>query len=103
MNTLLKYHVLKVLGDDAANSKALHYRYSNKTDVKRRQCTYNVTLNRVRQSLLLWKSNKCYICVCAGARVRACSLAYQACKSYAPHCDVICGPSGSTIFFDIIS
>jgi hypothetical protein len=31
-------------------------------------------------------------------RVRACSFAYPACYSYAPYCDVICGPSGSTIF-----
>jgi hypothetical protein len=29
-------------------------------------------------------------------RVLACSLAYPACDSYAPYCDVICGPSGST-------
>jgi hypothetical protein len=36
-------------------------------------------------------------------RVRACSLAYPACIAYAPYCDVICGPSGSTTFFDIIS
>jgi hypothetical protein len=32
-------------------------------------------------------------------RVRACSLTYPACKSYEPYCDVICGPSGSTMFF----
>ena len=50
-------------------------------------------------------------CVCVNAwgcpsawmRVRACSLAYPACNAYAPRCDVICGPSSSTIFFDIIS
>jgi hypothetical protein len=35
--------------------------------------------------------------------VRSCSLAYPACNAYAPYCDVICGFSGSTIFFDIIS
>jgi hypothetical protein len=42
-----------------------------------RQYTYNVTLKRVRESLLLWKSNKYYIffsvrlcaCVCASGRV----------------------------------
>ena len=32
-----------------------------------------------------------------------CSLTYPACKAYVPCCDVICGPSGSNIFFDIIS
>ena len=32
-------------------------------------------------------------------RVRECSLAYPACDAYAPHCDVMCGSSGSTIFF----
>ena len=33
------------------------------------RCTYNVTMRRVRQSLLPWKSNKYYtfvtVCVCA--------------------------------------
>jgi hypothetical protein len=36
-------------------------------------------------------------------RVRARRLAYPACKSYAPYCDVVRGPSGYTVFFDIIS
>ena len=35
--------------------------------------------------------------------LRACNRAYPACNAYAPYCDVICGPSVSTIFFDIIS
>ena len=89
----------------------------------RRQCTYNVILRRVRELLLPCKSNKYYIfvcvCVCVCARspanvhvpgrmgvcmqVLACSLAYPARKSYIPYCDVICGPSGSTSFFDLIS
>ena len=30
-----------------------------------RQCTYNVTLRRFRESLLPWKSNKYYILMCA--------------------------------------
>jgi hypothetical protein len=30
-------------------------------------------------------------------------MPYPTCNSYAPYCDVICGPSGLTIFFDIIS
>jgi hypothetical protein len=36
-------------------------------------------------------------------RVRACSLADPARNSYAPRCEVICGPYDATIFFDIIS
>jgi hypothetical protein len=78
-----------------------------------RQCTYNVTVRRVRESLLQWKSKKniTYLCVFARARayssvcmhVRPCILAYRACNLYAPYCAVICGLSGSIIFFDIIS
>jgi hypothetical protein len=80
------------------------------------QCTCNVILRRVRESLLQWKSNKYYIfvcvCVCAcvlafllacmrvygypgmwaSACVRACSLVYPACNSYASYCDIICRP-----------
>jgi hypothetical protein len=38
-----------------------------------RQCTYNVTFRRVRESLLPWKSMKCYFwSVCAWLSVRAC-------------------------------
>ena len=42
-----------------------------------RQCTYNVRLERVRESFLPWKSNKYYVfacvcvCVCVCARARA--------------------------------
>ena len=82
-----------------------------------RQCKYNVTLRRFRESLLPWKSNKYYVFVCVRARafvrvpgsvgvcmcVNACSLPYPACNSYPPYCDVICGFSGATIFFDIIN
>ena len=32
-----------------------------------------------------------------------CSRSYPACKAHAPYYIVICGLSGSTIFFDIIS
>jgi hypothetical protein len=61
--------------------------------------------------MLLLKSIKYHICICARMRacaqvlghVHACSLSYPACNEYAPYCDVICGPSGSTTFFDIIS
>jgi hypothetical protein len=86
-----------------------------------RQCTYNVTMRRFRESLLPWKSNKYYIFVCVRADVRvyvrmwlpgsvgvwmllrAYRLAYPACNSHPPRCDVICGPNGSTVFFNIIS
>ena len=34
-------------------------------------------------------------------RVRECCLAYPACKAYALYYEVICDPSGSTIFFVI--
>ena len=78
---------------------------------------YNVTLRRVRESLLPWKTEKYYISVYVHARacvrvlervgvcmrVSACSLANPACNAYVPHCDVISGPSVSTKFFDIIS
>jgi hypothetical protein len=77
-----------------------------------RQCTYNVILRRVCELLLPWKTNTYYIfmCVCVRARDRgrvhalcACSLAYPACNSLAPYRDVICSPSSSATFFDIIS
>ena len=48
--------------------------------------------------LLQWKSNKYYIfwvCVC--------SLNYPACNSHVPYYIVICGLSGSTTLFHIIS
>ena len=59
------------------------------------------------KSFLPQRSNKYYIFVSVSGRefvrVSACSLAYPAWISYAPCCDVICGPSGSTTYFDIIS
>ena len=82
---------------------------------------YNPTLRHAGESLLPWKRNKYYVfvCVCLPACVRACvrvpgrlgvcmpmrtcNPADQACNAYAPYCDVICGPSGCTSFFDIIS
>jgi hypothetical protein len=66
----------------------------------------NVILKRVSELLLPWRSNKYYV-FCGYVRVcmlvRACSLAYPPCNSDASYCDVICGRSGSIIFFDIIS
>jgi hypothetical protein len=56
------------------------------------QCTYNVTLRRVRKSFVPWKGNKYYIFVymcaltrvrdCARKRVRVCSLAYPTCNTF---------------------
>ena len=42
-----------------------------------RQCTYNVTLRRVRESLLPWKSNKycIFVRVCVCAHVHNCARA----------------------------
>jgi hypothetical protein len=73
--------------------------------VKHNNEQYNVTLRRVHESLLPWKSNKYYllVCACACVRTSACSLAYQACNAYAPYCDVVCSPSVSATFFDIIN
>jgi hypothetical protein len=81
------------------------------------QSTYNVTLRRVRVSLLLWKSDKpnLLVCVCMHAcmwvcgrvgvsmRVRACSLVNPGRNAYKPYCDFTCGPAVCTIFFDSIS
>jgi hypothetical protein len=73
---------------------------------------YTVTTRRIRELLLPWERNKCYVLVCdracARARgrvhaVRACNLAYTASNAYLPYCDEISGPSGSIILFDIIS
>ena len=69
---------------------------------------YNVTLRRVHDNCCHGKAlNFTYLCVFARVgvcmQVHACSLAHTACNWYAPYCDVICGFSGSTIFFDISS
>ena len=42
------------------------------------QYTYNVTLRRVRESLLPWKSNKYYIFVCVCVRVHVALLIQHA-------------------------
>jgi hypothetical protein len=47
-----------------------------------KQVTFNVTLRRVRELLLSWKSNKCYTLMSVCVRARACSLAYPACNLY---------------------
>ena len=99
-----------------------HFPFSHQTQTslfpnETRNCTYNVTMRRVHETLLLQrKSNKYYIlcmCVYVGGwmgvgkgperGLRACSLAYSACKAHAPYYIVICGLASSTTFFDIIS
>jgi hypothetical protein len=62
-----------------------------------RQYAYNVTLRRVRETTVaVEKQYVLHICLCV--LVRACSLAYPACNTYAPYRDVIWGSSGSTAF-----
>jgi hypothetical protein len=81
---------------------------------QKRECTYNVTMRSVHETIAPWKRNTSYIfvcvsvcaCVCmcrcgytgAGVYLRSCSLTYPACTC----CFItICGLSGSTKFFDI--
>ena len=70
---------------------------------------YNVTMRRVREVYVVEEKQKVLnisacMCVCVRIRfcVRACSLAYPTCNTYAPYYVVIYGLSGCTIFFDII-
>ena len=46
----------------------------------------------------VWLPGRVGVCM----PVRARSLTYPECNVYEPYCDVICGPTGSAIFFDII-
>ena len=64
---------------------------------------YNVTLRRVRESSLHRKSTKCYQFFSVRVCVRAAALASGCVHVRAPYCDVICGPSGHTTFFVIMS
>ena len=86
-----------------------------------RQCTYNVNNEaRLRNHCCCGKAISRYItywsvCACLGVRacmwankrvgvcmrIRAYSLANPARNANAPYCDVICGPSLCTTFFDI--
>ena len=60
-------------------------------------------------NITYWPVCEClrvYACMWVPERVGVCMracLANLARNAYAPYCDVICGPSVSTIFFDIIS
>jgi hypothetical protein len=67
-----------------------------------RQCMYNVILRRIHESMLKWKSNKYYIFVRACACVHV-ALLIQHATGMRPIVTSFVAPSGSTIFFDIIS
>jgi hypothetical protein len=91
-----------------------------------RQCTYNVILRRVRETIVVVEKRlvlRMYLCKCALACmrlractwavwvpeslvlcicVRACTLAYPACKAHVPFAFLFVS-SGSTVFFDIVS
>jgi hypothetical protein len=73
---------------------------SQSLHVSTRQSTYympNIEV-RSRNHFLTWKSNKCYIFwVCVS------SLSYPSYKANAPYYIVMCGLSGSTLSFHIIS
>jgi hypothetical protein len=66
--------------------------------IKDRQCTYNVTLRRVRVTTVTVESSKYYI-----LWVRFCGLSYPARNAHAPYYTVTYGLSGSTAFLYIIS
>jgi hypothetical protein len=63
-----------------------------------RQCTINVTLRRVRETITYT------VCVCVFVFVCV-LLIYTACKAHAPYYTyiVVCALSGPTVFFHIIS
>jgi hypothetical protein len=62
------------------------------------RCTYNLTLRRVRASVVAWKSNEYYIFwVCVWG------LSYPACNVHVPSYIVICGLCGRTMFSRVTS
>ena len=56
----------------AANPQRKPFKLEPFQSLKKEQCTYNVTLRRVRESLLPWKRNMYYLLVCLCMRYRAC-------------------------------
>jgi len=67
--------------------------------VQDRHCTYNVALRSVRVTIVTVESLQ----VLHILSVCVCSLSYPACNAHEPYFIVICGLSGCTIFFHIIS
>ena len=65
-------------------------------DMKKDTMYYNVTLRRVRVTIVAMSSIIYSEDVCV-------PLSYLVCKAHAPYCTVICSLSGSTTFFHIIS
>jgi len=63
-----------------------------------RHFTYSITLRRVRATTVQWKSNTHCI-----FWVRGCGLNYPACNARASYSTVVCGLSGFTALFHIIS
>ena len=64
------------------------------------QCTYNVTLRCVRESLLPWKSSIIYWSACACVRA---ALLIKHATSMSHYVTSFVTPSVSTTFFDIMS
>jgi hypothetical protein len=91
----------------------------------KRRCTYNETLRRLHETIVRFSRFSVYVCVNVRARVyarekgrlRACAWVWVwvhgrwrvlarvalVIQHATPRHFVICGPSGSTVFFDIIS
>jgi hypothetical protein len=70
--------------------------YKISTNTQTTQALY--VLQRVRLTIVTVESNKCHM-----FQVCVCSLSSLACTTHAPYYIVICGLSGSTTFFHIIS
>jgi len=63
-----------------------------------KQCTYNVTMRHVRVTIVVVEKQNYYIFL-----VYVCSLIYTKWKTNAPYDTVLCGLSGCTIIFQVIS
>ena len=74
-----------------------------------RQSVYVLRNTEARSRIIVWVCERALAIARADARkrrnvhVRACRLAYPACNAYAPYYVAICGLSGPTTFFAIIS
>jgi hypothetical protein len=76
-------------------------------------CLCNHCCHGKAVSITYFESVCVCVCVCVHARTYACvhvslcvqahSLSYTARKAHAPYCTVICGLSGSTMFFHILT